>query len=151
MKKTWISALVGASVLLSSGLASAQAKPEDVITYRKGAYQVIGWHMRPMAGMVRGDIAFDAALFSRSADVVAMMSTLVPGAFLPGSDKGTTRAKPEIWSDAAGFQRAMESFQSEASKLAAAAKGASSVDAVRGQFGAMVKSCSNCHDNYRSK
>lgn len=45
----------------------------------------------------------------------------------------------------------MDNFQAEAAKLAEVAKTATSVDQVRGQFGALGKACAACHDNYRSK
>jgi len=152
MKNALIAAIIGTSTLLASGTAAAQAKPEDVIKFRQGVFQVVGWHMRTMGGMVKGQIPYDQAEFARNAEIVAMMSTVAPHAFAPGSDKGApTRAKPEIWSDAAGFKKVADGFQAEATKLAQVAKTAGSVDQVRGQFSALSKSCGACHDNYRSK
>jgi len=151
MKKVLLAAIIGTSTLLASGTAAAQVKPEDVIKFRKGVYQVIGWHVRPLGAMVKGQMPFDQAAFARNAEIVAMMSTIAPHAFAAGSDKGETRAKPEIWSDAAGFKKAMDNFEAEASKLAQVAKTATSVDQVRGQFSAMSKSCGACHDNLRTK
>ncbi len=152
MKKALIAAIIGTSTLLTSGAASAQAKPEDVIKFRQGSFQVIGWHVRALGGMAKGQIPYDQAEFTRNAEIVAMMSTVVPHAFAPGSDKGAqTRARPEIWSDAAGFKKVMDNFQAEATKLAQVAKTAGSVDQIRGQFGALSKSCGACHDNYRTK
>jgi len=152
MKKALIAAIIGTSTLLASGTTFAQVKPEDVIKFRQGSYQVIGWHMRTLGGMAKGQIPYDQAEFTRNAEIVAMMSTVVPHAFAPGSDKGApNRARPEIWSDAAGFKKVMDGFQAEASKLAQVAKTAGSVDQVRGQFGALAKSCGACHDNFRTK
>ncbi|MCW5576887.1 MAG: cytochrome c [Burkholderiales bacterium] len=152
MKKALIAAIIGTSTLLASGAASAQAKPEDVIKFRQGSFQVVGWHMRTLGGMAKGQIPYDQAEFTRNAEIVAMMSTVVPHAFAPGSDKGAqTRARPEIWSDAAGFKKVMDNFQAEATKLAQVAKTAGAVDQIRGQFGALAKSCGACHDNYRTK
>ena len=140
------------STLLASGTAVAQVKPEDVIKFRQSVYTVIGWHVRPMGGMVKGQIPYNQAEFLRNAEIVADMSKIAPHAFPAGSDTGaTTRAKPEIWSDAAGFKKVMDNFQAEAAKLAEVAKTATSVDQVRGQFGALGKSCGACHDNFRTK
>jgi cytochrome c556 len=151
MNQALLAALIGTSTLLASGTAAAQVKPEDVIKFRKGVYQVVGWHVRPMGAMVKGQMPYDQAAFARNAEIVAMMSTVAPHAFAAGSDKGETRAKPEIWSDAAGFKKVMDNFQAEAAKLAEVAKTATSVDQVRGQFGALGKSCGACHDNFRTK
>ena len=99
-----------------------------------------------MGAMVKGQMPYNQAEFLRNAEIVADMSKIAPHAFPAGSDTGAkTRAKPEIWSDAAGFKKVMDNFQAEVAKTA------SSVDQVRGQFGALGKSCSACHDNYRTK
>lgn len=152
MKHALIAAVLGATTLLAGGPAFAQAKPEDVIKYRQGLFQVVGWQNRTMGGMVKGQIPFNAAEFARAAELVADLAAVAPGAFAPDSDKGApTRAKPEIWSDAAGFKKVMDNFQAESSKLAQVAKGAKDIDAVRGQYGAFIKTCGACHDNFRTK
>ena len=134
-----------------SNLAAAQdVKPEDVIKFRKGAYQVIGWEMRPLGLMVKGEMPFNKDVFARNAAVIDTMSHVVPDGFVAGTDKGDTRAKPEIWSDAAKFKAALERFQSEAAKMNEVAKGGN-FDAIKLQFGALSKSCGNCHDNFRNK
>lgn len=152
MKQVLLAAIIGTSTLLASGTAAAQAKPEEIIKFRQSVYTVIGWHVRPLGAMVKGQMPFDQAEFLRNANIVADMSKIAPHAFPAGSDTGAkTRAKPEIWSDAAGFKKVMDNFQAEAAKLAEVAKTASSVDQVRGQFGALGKACAACHDNYRTK
>lgn len=88
MKKALLAAIIGTSTLLASGAASAQAKPEDVIKFRQGVYQVVGWHVRTMGGMVKGQIPYDQAEFARNAEIVAMMSTVAPHAFAPGRKSG---------------------------------------------------------------
>jgi cytochrome c556 len=108
MKKALLAAIIGTSTLLASGTAVAQVKPEDVIKFRQSVYTVIGWHVRPMGGMVKGQIPYNQAEFLRNAEIVADMSKIAPHAFPAGSDTGaTTRAKPEIWSDAAGFKKGL--------------------------------------------
>lgn len=152
MKQVLLAAIIGTSTLLVSGNVAAQAKPEEIIKFRQSVYTVIGWHVRPLGAMVKGQMPYDQAEFLRNAEIVAKMSTVAPHAFPAGSDTGAkTRAKPEIWSDAAGFKKVMDNFQAEAAKLAEVAKTATSVDQVRGQFGALGKACAACHDNYRSK
>ncbi len=152
MKQVLLAAIIGTSTLLASGNVAAQVKPEEIIKFRQSVYTVIGWHVRPLGAMVKGQMPYDQAEFLRNAEIVAKMSTVAPHAFPAGSDTGAkTRAKPEIWSDAAGFKKVMENFQAEAAKLAEVAKTATSVDQVRGQFGALGKACAACHDNYRSK
>lgn len=149
--KRLVSALVFAACFASiSGTAFAQAKPEEAIKYRKGVYTVIGWNFRPMAGMVKGDIPYDAAAFARNAEIVAYMSKLPLEGFVPGSESGDTKAKPEIWLDMDDFKAKLEKMQAEAAKLAEVAKGGN-LDAVKAQFGETGKACKACHDKYRNK
>ncbi|MGH8660769.1 MAG: c-type cytochrome [Burkholderiales bacterium] len=133
-----------------AGSAQAQQKPEDVIKYRKSVMTVQSWNMRPMALMVKGQQPYDAALFAWYAGVIQSTSFMLPDAFLPGSDKGDTKAKPEIWSDAGKFKQTVDRFNSDASKLVAATK-AGTLDAVKGPFGALAKNCGGCHNEFRMK
>jgi len=150
MKRCLIALAVIASGAGVVGSAQAQQKPEDVIKYRKAVMTVQGWNMRPMALMVKGQQPYDAALFAWYAGVIQSTSFMLPDAFLPGSDKGDTRARPEIWKDAGKFKETMDRFNADTLKLVAASK-AGTLDAVKGPFGAVAKNCGGCHDAFRSK
>ena len=151
MMKRWLIALaVMASGAGVAGSAHAQQKPEDVIKYRKAVMTVQSWNMRPMALMVKGQMPFDAALFAWYAGVVQSTSFMLPDAFAAGSDKGDTKARPEIWSDAGKFKAAMDRFNADTLKLVAASK-AGTLDAVKGPFGAVAKNCGGCHKEFRTK
>lgn len=150
MKRCLITLAVIASGAGVAGSAHAQQKPEDVIKYRKAVMTVQSWNMRPMALMVKGQQPYDAALFAWYAGVIQSTSFMLPDAFLPGSDKGDTKAKPEIWSDAGKFKQTVDRFNSDAAKLVAANK-AGTLDAVKGPFGALAKNCGGCHNEFRMK
>ena len=66
-------------------------------------------------------------------------------AFVEGSDKGETKANPEVWSNAAKFKEASEKMQGEMTKLAAAAK-TGNLDSIKASVGAVGGSCKACHD-----
>lgn len=150
--------LIGACLALTMGAgagyalnAMAQAKPEDVIKYRKAVMNVQAWNMRPMAMMVKGDRPYDAALFAWYAGVIQQTSNMLPDAFAAGSDKGAeTRAKPEIWSEPAKSKAALDRFAADTNALVAAAK-AGNLEAVKGPFGAVAKNCGGCHEQFRTK
>ena len=150
MKRFLIALSVIAGAAGSVNVAHAQQKPEDIIKYRKAVMVVQSWNMRPMAAMVKGQQPYDAALFAWYAGVIQSTSFMMPDAFLPGSDKGDTRAKPEIWKNADKFKQTMDGFNSDAAKLVAASK-AGTLDAVKGPFGALAKNCGGCHKEFRSK
>ena len=94
LKRCLIALAVVASGAGVAGSVQAQQKPEDVIKYRKAVMTVQSWNMRPLALMVKGQQPYDAALFAWYAGVIQSTSFMLPDAFLPGSDKGDTKAKP---------------------------------------------------------
>ncbi|HVY04376.1 MAG TPA: cytochrome c [Burkholderiales bacterium] len=150
MKRLIAAVLLLACCSIFSVVVLADTKPEEAIKYRKGVYAVIGWNFRPMAGMVKGEIPYDAAAFARHAEIVAYMSKLPLEGFVAGSESGDTKAKPEIWLDMDDFKAKMEKMQAETARLAEVAKGGD-LGAIKAQFGETGKACKACHDKYRNK
>lgn len=139
-------AAVAASVSLPA-MAQFQ-KPEDAVKYRKAAFTVMGTHFGRIGAMANGRLPFDAAIAAENAALVETMSKLPWAGFGPGTDKGDTRAKPEIWTEQAKFTAGSEKMQAEIAKLSAAAK-TGNLDAVKTAFGAAGQTCKACHDAYR--
>jgi cytochrome c556 len=150
MKRFVTAVLLAVFGCLIAGFVHAQVKPEDAIKYRRGVYRVIGWNFGPMAAMAKGNRPYDAAAFARHAEIVAYMSKLPLEGFVPGSETGDTKAKPEIWLDMDDFKAKLEKMQAEAAKLAEVAK-SGDFDAARAQLGETGKACKACHDKYRNK
>lgn len=129
--------------------AMAQFKNgEDAVKYRKAALTVMGNHFARIGAMTSGKAPFDAKVAAENAAIVETMSKLPWAGFVPGTDKGDTRALPEIWTEAAAFKSAAEKMQGEVAKLNAAAK-TGNLDAVKTAFGAAGQTCKACHDDYR--
>ena len=140
----------GALLMLAMGLpAQAQfAKPEDAIKYRKASFTVMAAHFGRIGAMANGRTPYDAKAAADNADVVATLSKLPWAAFGEGTDKGDTRAKPEVWKEAAKYKEAADKMQAEIMKLNTAAK-AGNIDALKVAFGPAAASCKACHDNFR--
>jgi cytochrome c556 len=131
--------------------ATAQfAKPEDAIKYRKASFTVMAAHFGRVGAMASGRAPYDAKAAAENADIAAAMAKLPWAAFTEGSDKGETRAKPEIWKDSAKYKEAADKMQAEMVKLSAAAK-AGNVDALKTAFGPAAATCKGCHDNFRKE
>ncbi|WP_295552095.1 cytochrome c [Limnohabitans sp. Rim8] len=139
-----------ALLMLATSLpAQAQfAKPEDAIKYRKASFTVMAAHFGRLGAMANGRVPYDAKAAAENADVVATLSKLPWTAFGEGTDKGDTRAKPEIWKEAAKYKEAADKMQAEIVKLNTAAK-AGNIDALKAAFGPTAASCKACHDNFR--
>ncbi|MBP6678744.1 MAG: cytochrome c [Paracoccus sp.] len=135
-------------------LAQDEDPIHQTIEARQGFYQMLAINMGTLAGMAKGDIAYDeAAATTAAANIEALTKYNLPGLFLEGSASGQTSektaAKPEIWTN-------MDDFKSKFTGLRDAAVGAS--DAVKGGaenvgpvVGKLGAACKACHDVYREK
>ena len=149
--KVVASLVLAASAFAVSAPASAQfAKPEDAIKYRQSALFVMGQHFGRIGAMVNGRVPFDAKAAAENADIVATMAQLPWAGFVAGSDKGNTKAKPEIWAEQAKFKEHNEKLVAETGKLAAAAK-TGNLDTLKTAFGSTASTCKACHDSFRSQ
>lgn len=143
--------VVAAATIGFSGVASAQfAKPEDAVKYRKNALFVMQQHYARIGAMASGRAPFDAKVAADNAAVAESMSKLPWAAFGEGTDKGDTKALPEIWKEQAKFKAAADKMQGEMSKLAAAAK-TGNLDSIKTAFQSTSGTCKACHDDFRGK
>jgi cytochrome c556 len=145
-----MSSLFGVAMAVAATLpAHAQfAKPEDAVKYRKASFTVMAAHFGRLGAMANGRTPYDAKMAAENADVVLTLSKLPWAAFGEGTDKGDTRAKPEIWKEAAKYKDAADKMQAEIGKLNVAAK-SGNIDALKAAFGPAAASCKACHDNFR--
>ena len=147
--KTWS---LAAAALLACGTAAAQFKsPDDAVEYRQGALAVMGNHFGRIGAMVSGKTPFDAKAAQANADLVLTLSRLPWPAFIDGSDKGDTNARPEVWSQPDKFKAASAKFQDAVVKLSAAAAKATRADDLKAAFNATADTCKSCHDSFRKK
>lgn len=150
MKRLFLA--IAAFACLGTALpAAAQfAKPEDAIKYRKAAFTVMAAHFGRVAAMANGRIPFDAKAAASNAEIATMMSALPYAGFVDGSDKGDTKAKPEIWSERDKFNAAASKMQDEMAKLNAAAK-TGDIAVIKAAVGGVGQACKACHDTYRKE
>lgn len=147
--RTVTSLVLAASAVVWTLPALAQfAKPEDAVRYRKSAMFIMQQNLGRVAAMSAGRVAFDAKVAADSAVVAEFMSRLPWPAFGAGTDKGETRAKPEIWAEPVKFSEYAQNMRTEMSKLAVAAK-AADLDSLKAAVNATGAACKTCHDAYR--
>jgi cytochrome c556 len=140
-----IAAFAGAAV------ATAAVKPETAIHYRQSVYTMIGWNFGPLAQMVKGKSAWDAAEFSRHAERIAFLTPQLLEGFPQGSDSGAdTEAKPEIWNSMDDFKSKMDDLVKQSRLLADVAKGGDEAK-MKEQFKHTASACKACHDKYRNQ
>lgn len=129
--------------------AAAQAKPEDLVKQRKAALTMVGKYFGPVGAMVQGKAPYDAAIVTRNAGYLEVLSAM-PWDGFQASTEGVkdTRAKPEIYKNAGKFEQYAKDMQGALVKLNAAAKSGDQ-NAVKAAFGATGKACKACHDDFR--
>ena len=140
---------IGLVTTLTALPAAAQFRNADAaIKYRQSAMALQGNHMARVFAMANGQVPFDAKVAAENIEIVAMLNRLQFTAFIDGSDKGNTRAKPEIWSEKDKFNAAIAKSQEDVLKFAAAGK-TGSLDQIKAAAGAVGESCKACHDTYQ--
>lgn len=135
-----------------SSLALAQGitlKPDDVIAARQAGMALVGGESDAMkAGVAAG---VDVKPFAEGAAAMAKWGKQYTTLYPDGTQTGLeTKAKPEIWSDRAGFEKANAAFVAAAEKLAAAAK-AGDKDTFAAAFKDVGQTCGGCHKVYKAR
>ena len=141
-------ACFGAMSLWSTPALSQFAKPADAIDYRQSALTLMGSHFGRMQPVVKGQAPYDAAQIKANVQLLNTLAELPWAGFGPGTEGGN--ARPEVWTDAAGFQQKRDRLKENLAKLTVAAD-SGDLDKLRAAFGDVGASCKACHDSYRKK
>ena len=150
MKKMLVSTLLGMSLMSASTWAHIE-QSEPLQSLRQSYFALLGMTFSPMGDMVKGKIEWNDALFTEWANDLNHAAQFgVERGFAPGSEKGTTRAKADIWSNMDDFQSKLDDFRAAAATLAETAAGGDQA-ASRDKFIATGGTCKACHDEYKSK
>jgi cytochrome c556 len=135
-----------------SGLALAQSvtmKPDDVIAARQGGMALVGG----LAETMKAAVASGAEVkpFAEGAASMAKWGKQYIGLYPDGTQTGRdTKAKPEIWSDRAGFEKADAAFVAASEKLEEAAKSGDKAT-FASAFKEVGGTCGGCHRTYKAR
>jgi cytochrome c556 len=149
--KKWLAAAALSSTLLAMPAVSHFDEDEMQQSYRQSYFALLAANFGPMVAAVKGEIPWEQSQMENWANDLAALSTLnIMRGFGDGSDKGTTRAKPEIWENKADFTSKMETLHKELATLQeVTAKGDQA--ATSKQVAATGEACKACHDEYKAK
>ena len=150
--KTLVLTAAVALTMSASGLASAQGialAPNDIIAARQGGMALTGGVMEAIKNGLAAGV--DVKTFEVAANGMVKWGTAYPKLYPAGTETGNnTKAKKEIWSDKAGFEKASADFVAASQKLAEAAKSGDKA-AFTAAFQAEGQSCGGCHRAYRER
>jgi cytochrome c556 len=139
------------SLVVLSGAALAQVKPEDAITFRQSGYKFMAWNMGRIKANLDGQFNKDEVIQAASV-IQAIANSGMGKLYLPGTDKGKgwkdTEVKPELFTDKEGVGKVAKAFNEAANEMAKVAASGDAV-AVKAQFGKLGESCKGCHEKYR--
>jgi len=145
-----IAACIAAGAAIAWPVAAQYAKPEDAVKYRKAVFTVMNSHMGRIFTQLKSPTP-NMQVIQSSAQVAESMSKLPWDAFNPNTEFVTeTRALPALFKNEAKVKDLAQKMQDKVVKLNAVAKTGDAA-AVRTQFNATVKTCDNCHDDFRAK
>lgn len=153
MKPTLLALALAATIALPGHAMAQQAqfsRLNDAVKYRQAAFQVLGTHVQRLGAMAKGDAPFDKANAEANAVMVELLSRQLVGAFPPGADMAPSKAKPEVWQDAAQFKTHQDQLQAASSKLTGAAR-LGDLAAFKAAFNTLSQTCKACHDGYRNR
>ena len=142
-----LTVLVGALTALALPALAA----DDPVAVRQALMYNNGSAAAVAGGVLKGELPYSPPL-GRAVINAWQATALAVGDFFPeGSGTGDTDASPKIWEDPAGFQAALEKFQTAAANaLTASGKdGPPDADAFKAAAEPVLGTCKGCHDTYR--
>jgi len=150
--KTTAVSLLCASLLSLPAMAEPDAN-EVALGARQGYMKMVVFNAKPLFGMAKGKLDYDADLASALADNLLQLSQMNTARMWPkGSDGDAyleSDALPGIWADDSDFKKREQAFKDAVAELATAA--AAGQPALRDKVGGLGKSCKACHDDYRAE
>lgn len=153
-----VAALAAGGAGLAPGRAAAQApgsgppaapvgiEAQKVMQARKAGFNLMAGSLIGMKQAV--DSGSDVKPLVDAVKALASWGHVIPVMFPPGTNMEGTKARPEVWGDRPGFEKAAANFVAEAQKLADMAE-ANDKSGFGRQYTATTQACGACHRSYR--
>jgi len=145
LAKAALAAVLGATLILPR--VHAETRIQSDINYRKDLMLAMDWNLVRIAQMVRHQLPYSRARLMREGSALQALSTLPWVAFVPGSDRGQTKAKPRIWQQPIPFRAAIRHFEAQVQALNVAAQSGNLAQIARPLQGT-AESCKSCHHHF---
>lgn len=137
------------ALAIGAGLAFAASPADQQIAARQAEMKANGKAMEALVSILKGDTKYDPAFVKTN--VEAMIAAKAAGETAKGwdaaSQQGTleTFAKPELWTDTAGFTEGRKAVDAALTGLAATSDEAG----FKKAFMAVGGACKSCHEKFR--
>ncbi len=127
---------------------------KQAVNVRKAAFTLIGNSFKPIGDAAQGKAEYNQADIQKRANRILVVSEFLDSSFPEASNLGEpdTKAKAEVWTNKADFDKKLKEFQEHAATLAkVSATEKSASDAFKEAFGAVAKDCKGCHESFKAK
>ena len=141
---------LGVGLVTSASFAASHSSVANpAVAARHAQMQMISYHTGVLGAVAKGEVEFNADMVNAAATNLRELAKLNGSTlWVAGTEQGTvdgSRAKTEIWSDAAGFAAKFTALENAAN----AAIGAADAGAVGAAMGGIGGACKACHETYR--
>lgn len=148
MKIIWTTIGLVVAALVAGTSHAQDRKIEAAIKHRRAAFTLMSTYVNRLVQTVEGGRPFDAARSLEDARSVEVISRLPWEGFVPGSERGETRARDDIWFEEDRFKRLATELQSRTGALARAAE-SGSLQRLTVAVEDMRDTCNRCHKAFR--
>lgn len=147
-----------AAAMLSVAVAQRRPKPptpmqraEQAVHVRQAVMTVQGFSLGPLIGMMHG-APFNAEAAQIAATRLSATTGMIATVFSADTSKFNVKtfAKPDIWTDKAGFDAQIRDLQMAVSGLQSAATSGDQAATLKA-LQAVGKSCGSCHRKFRER
>lgn len=146
---------LGATLLLlavTAVQAQTATPAEKAIEYRQAVFKVVAGNFGPLAQSAQGKVELQPAAARQYAERLSEISQFARDAFPDISREGKTRAKSEIWSERAEFDKLLKDLTDATKSLAGVtANAAAKPEEFKAAVGSVGNACKGCHDRFREK
>lgn len=133
-----------ASTSASTSTISSTLATTDHISAREDIMGSFGGVMKSMRGMTEDPSKFNADEVKKHAETLSQDVWV----HFPDTAKGGN-AKEEIWTQPDQFKAEIDKFKTAVEAFKTASQNATSIDAVKSQFGEVGASCKSCHTGFK--
>ncbi len=151
MQKITLLTLIAATALL--GACSDRVKdthPQQLVSKRQAIFKKFTKSLEPLGMVARDRQDYVRVEFMANAQALQELSTQPWAYFTADGNYPPTRAKPEVWRQAADFKQAQVSYLAAVDQLVNVS-GSNDMPAIRSSVDAVQKSCKSCHDKFRNE
>lgn len=151
MKQVILAGVAATMALIGAARAAdtISVNPDDVIAGRQAGFDLQGGNTEAMKAAIAGGGSVKP--YAEGARGILAWSKVIPSQFPLGTETGhDTKAKPEIWSDRAGFEKAAANLTAQSDKLVALAE-ADDKAGFAAQYVEVGKACGACHRQYKNR